>query len=94
LWRVVAEQTHVSVNQGNIAGQDIGNSNGFGVFSLNAGWKAMPDLQLTAGIDNLFDKTYAEHISRSGDMVAGFDQLDRVNEPGRTVWLKAQFALD
>ena len=51
-------------------------------------------IQLTAGIDNLFDKTYAEHISRSGDMVAGFDQLDRVNEPGRTVWLKAQFALD
>ena len=94
LWRVVAEQTHVSVNQGNIAGQDIGNSNGFGVFSLNAGWKVMPDLQLTAGIDNLFDKTYAEHISRSGDMVAGFDQLDRVNEQGRTVWLKAQFALD
>lgn len=94
LWRVVAEQTHVSVNQGNIAGQDIGNSNGFGVFSLNAGWQVMPDLQLTAGIDNLFDKAYAEHISRSGDMVAGFDQLERVNEPGRTVWLKAQFALD
>lgn len=94
LWRAVAKQTHVSVNQGNIAGQDIGNTRGFGVLSLNAGWKVMPNLQLTTGIDNLLDKTYAEHISRRGDMVAGFDQLDRVNEPGRTVWLKAQFDFD
>jgi iron complex outermembrane receptor protein len=43
---------------------------------------------VTAGIDNLFDRTYAEHLSRSGAAVAGFEQTTRVNEPGRTIWLK------
>jgi iron complex outermembrane receptor protein len=43
---------------------------------------------VSAGVDNLFDKLYAEHLSRSGAMVAGFEQTTRVNEPGRTAWLK------
>lgn len=92
LWRGVAEQVHVDPGRGNIAGQDIGPTAGFGVFSVNAGWKPAKDWQLTAGIDNLFDKGYAEHLSRSGAMVPGFTQTGRVNEPGRTGWLKVQLA--
>ena len=45
-------------------------------------------IRLTAGVDNLFDKLYAEHLSRGGAAVSGFEQTTRVNEPGRTVWLK------
>lgn len=88
LWRVVAEQNRFDVNKGNIAGQDIGRTPGFGVFSLNAGYRPSKNVRITAGVDNLFDKTYAESISRSGAMVSGFDQTTRVNEPGRNYWLK------
>lgn len=95
LWRMVAAQDRVAENQGNIAGQDIGTSAGFGVLSLNGGWKASKSLQLTAGIDNLFDKTYAEHISRNAAAIPGYAvQTTRVNEPGRNLWAKLTLALD
>jgi iron complex outermembrane receptor protein len=45
-------------------------------------------------VDNLFDKTYAEHLSRSGAMVPGYEQTVRVNEPGRTLWLKVGGSFD
>lgn len=45
------------------------------------------------GVDNLFDKTYAEHISRAA-MVSGFDQTTRINEAGRNIWIKLNVALD
>ncbi len=91
LLRAVAAQNRVAVNQGNIAGQDIAASSGFSVFSLNGGWRASKMVQVTAGVDNVFNKTYAEHISRAGAMVSGFTQTTRVNELGRNIWMKANF---
>ncbi len=91
LLRGVAAQNRVAVNQGNIAGQDIAASSGFSVFSLNGGWRANKTVQVTAGVDNVFNKTYAEHISRAGAMVSGFTQTTRVNELGRNVWIKTNF---
>ena len=88
LARFVAEQDRYAVDQGSIAGQDLGRTGGFSVFSLNAGWKFNPHATLTAGVDNIFDKTYAEHISRAGSAVTGYPTTARVNEPGRTLWLK------
>ena len=89
LIRGVAAQDRVAVNQGNIAGQDIAASKGFAVLSLNGGWRINKAAQLTAGVDNLLNKTYAEHISRAGTMVSGFTQTTRVNELGRNLWVKA-----
>ena len=89
LWRVVAKQNRYSKGQGNIVGQDIGASSGFGVLSLNAGWKFSKYATLQGGIDNVFNKTYAEFVSRGGDPSAGTQTL-RVNEPGRTAWLRLQ----
>lgn len=91
LWRLVDDQNRVAEGTGNVVGQDIGQTGGFNVFSLNAGYRAMDDLLITAGIDNLFDVTYAEHISRSGAAISGYEQTTRINEPGRTFWLKAQW---
>jgi iron complex outermembrane recepter protein len=88
LARFVAEQDRVAVNQGTLIGQDLGPTAGFAVFSLNAGWRVNTHTLLTAGIDNLFDKTYAEHISRAGSAVTGYPTTARVNEPGRTLWAK------
>jgi iron complex outermembrane receptor protein len=91
LLRAVAAQNRVAVNQGNIAGQDIGPSSGFSVFSINGGWRASKAVQVSAGVDNVFNKTYAEHISRAGAAVSGYTQTIRVNEMGRNAWVKANF---
>ena len=88
LVRSVAEQDRYVINQGNIVGQDLGPTPGFTVFSINGGWRPRAGMLLTAGIDNLFDHTYAEHLSRGGAMVSGYEQTTKVNEPGRTLWMK------
>ncbi len=93
LLRAVARQGRVDPNRGNIAGQDIGPSAGFVVLSVNGAWRIGKRATLSAGVDNVFDRAYAEHLSRAGAMVPGFLQTTRVNEPGRTLWLKLQFAL-
>ena len=93
LVRGVQRQDRFAVNQGNIVGQDLGATGGFAIVSLNAGWKPAKGWLLTAGVDNLFSRTYAEHISRSTSMIPGYlVQAVRVNEPGRTLWLKASLA--
>ena len=89
LLRAVARQDRVDPGKGNIAGQDIRPTAGFAVFSLNAAWRYSKSVTVTGGVDNVFDRTYAEHLSRAGSMVPGFIQSTRVNEPGRTLWLKA-----
>lgn len=96
LLRAVTGQHRVAKNEGNVVGQDLGASAGFGVVSLNAGYAANDKLTIQAGVDNLFDKAYVEHLSRSGSaaMVAGYPSTFQVNEPGRTFWLKARLALD
>jgi iron complex outermembrane receptor protein len=99
LLRLVAPKDEVAAGQGNISGQDIAKSGGFGIFSLNAGYKPNKKTLIAAGVDNLFDKSYAEFISRTGNpggatFPAGYVTSTRVNEPGRTAWLKATIALD
>lgn len=88
LWRLVSAQDRYAVGQGNIVGQDIGRSAGFSVLSLHANWQTNSALGVSVGIDNLTDETYAEHLSRAGATLAGYDQTNRVNEPGRTWWMK------
>jgi iron complex outermembrane receptor protein len=94
LLRLVSTQNRYDLNKGNIVGQDIGSTSGFGVFSVNASYRLKKGMLITGGVDNLFDKTYAEFISRSGAMVTGYDQMTRINEPGRSLWLKFNVALD
>lgn len=88
LVRLVAKQDRFVVNQGNVVGQDLGPTAGFTVVSVNGGWRSRAGLTVTAGIDNLLDRDYAEHLSRAGTMVTGYEQTAKVNEPGRTFWLK------
>ena len=93
LLRAVAAQDRIAPNQGNIVGQDLGRSAGFGILALNASWRATTLTRLSAGIDNVLDQTFAEHISRAGSLIPGFTQTTRVNEPGRFVWLKLDLSL-
>ncbi len=91
--RLVTDQNRYHTGFGSIAGQDIGRTPGFATVSLNAGYKPVKGLLITAGVDNLFDKTYAEHISKAGSDIAGYDQTIRVNEPGRSLWIKVNYRL-
>jgi iron complex outermembrane receptor protein len=95
LLRLVESQDRYDLNRGNIVGKDLGPSSGFGILSLNAAWKVTPDVLASLGVDNLFDRQYNEFISRTGSngmggAIQGYEQTFRVNEPGRTFWLKLQ----
>lgn len=92
LLRMASAQDRFTLNQGNIVGQDIGRTAGFGVFSMNGAYRVSKAVQLSAGVDNLFNKTYAEHISRRGSAVTGFTTTTRINEVGRNLWMKANLA--
>ena len=60
-----------------------------GTLSFNTGWKINKYATLQGGIDNLFNKSYAEFVSKGADPSAGL-QTVRVNEPGRQYWLRLQ----
>ena len=98
LLRMVAKQDRVDVGSGSIVanGIDRGPTPGFAVFSLNAGWRPSRAMLLTAGVDNVFDRTYREHLSKSGAAISGYEAPagEPINEPGRTLWVNAQLALD
>ena len=89
LLRVVARQDRTSAGQGNVVGRDLGPSPGFAVFSLNGGYRFSERVQLAAGIDNLFDRTYSEHLNLGGNSAFGYPSDPvRIHEPGRSVWVK------
>jgi iron complex outermembrane receptor protein len=93
--RIVAGQDRVHLNHGSIVGQDLGPTGGFATLALNASFRFSRKVLLSGGIDNVFDRAYAEHISRAAAAVAGYDAPSiRVNEPGRFVWAKLTLTLD
>lgn len=93
--RLVAAQDRYNAGFGNIAGKDLGPAPGFGTVSLNAGYRPTKQSLILFGVDNLFDKNYAEFISRTGmTSIAGYVPTMRVNEPGRVVWIKASLSFD
>ncbi|MFA7540951.1 MAG: TonB-dependent copper receptor, partial [Lysobacterales bacterium] len=78
---------------GNVVGQDLGDSSGFAVLSANAAWRINGNWRAAAGIDNLFDRAYAEHLNLSGNSAFGYPaEPVRINEPGRSVWLSLDFS--
>ncbi|HML88713.1 MAG TPA: TonB-dependent copper receptor [Methylomusa anaerophila] len=93
LWRGVQAQTRYDLNSGSEIGYDLGASGGFGILSANVAYKAGKEVTVAAGVDNIFDKNYAEFISRSGASIPalGIASSFRVNEPGRTIWVKASY---
>ncbi len=89
LWRMVASQHRYARDKGNVVGRDRGASAGFSIFSLHADYRVNQRLKLALGIDNVFDKAYAEHLNLAGNAGFGYPGGVRMNEPGRTLWLRA-----
>lgn len=98
LLRMVHRQRRVDVGSGSIVagGMDLGPSSGFATLALNAGWKINRSSQVSVGVDNVFDRSYREHLSQGSAAIAGYEAPlgVAINEPGRTLWVKAQFKLD
>ena len=75
-----------------MVGQDVGKSSSFGVFSLNGAYRLSEQLKLSVGVDNLFDKAYAEHLNLAGNSAFGYPaDAIAINEPGRSLWAKVDF---
>ncbi len=93
-WSVGAEvagtlrQRHVS------AGNDETPSDGYAVFNLRGEWRLRPGLQLEAGVENLFDRDYRDHLAgrnRVADSDVAFGE--RLPGAGRGAFLTLKAAL-
>lgn len=88
LLRLVGGQHRVAISEGNVVGKDFAASSGFAVFSANASYRLTRQIKLSAGVDNLFNKAYSEHLNLAGNSSFGYSANTSVNEPGRTYWAK------
>ncbi|WP_297426744.1 TonB-dependent copper receptor [uncultured Acinetobacter sp.] len=88
LWRIVDGQSRISEREGNIVGYDVKKSTGFGTLSLNGTYKLAQDVDLSVGIDNVLNKTYAEHLNKLGNAGLGFAATEQFNNIGRNYWTR------
>lgn len=91
LWRVVDGQNRVSLNEGNIVGYDLQPSKGFATLSLNGTYQLAEGVDLSVGIDNVLDHTYAEHLNKMGNAGIGFAGDQQFNNIGRNYWARMSF---
>ncbi|WP_421270603.1 TonB-dependent copper receptor [Aeromonas veronii] len=94
LGRAVAAQDRVDVGSGTVAGQDQGEAPGFFAMNLSGAWQFAKGWQLSAGVDNLFDTFYYEHLSKSvhsSQAGLGYEQSGRIPEPGRAYWISVNY---
>jgi len=83
--RLVDEQTRVEDDITTDSGLDAGPSKSFGVLNLYGSIKLGKKGDLKVGVDNVLDKTYAEHLNKP----SAFDtSVVRVNEAGRSFWTR------
>jgi len=92
LLRAATHQHRVAQDEGNVVARDLGPTSGFATLSLNGAYRFSDALRASVGVDNVFDRAYAEHLNLAGSADFGFpaDPV-RINEPGRNVWLKLDY---
>ncbi len=86
--RYAFEQTRVDDDPAVGSGLDAGETPGWAVLDLLASYNLKSGLRLQVGVENVFDELYANHLNRSNLFDA--EQV-RINEPGRTFWLKVRY---
>ena len=93
VWRLVSHQNRYHKGYGSVTGTDYGPTGGFGIFSLSLAYRPDENLTFSLGVDNLFDKTYAEFVNYSEAAIAslGIPAGGHITEPGRTFWLKSNY---
>ncbi len=81
--RFAAKQTHIDTQ----SGLDTIETPSYAVLDLYGRYAINRNLTVRVGVDNLFDKLYAEHVNRNYSSLFG-QPSDRIYEPGRTVWAR------
>ncbi|SBS33797.1 Hemin receptor precursor [Marinomonas aquimarina] len=84
--RMVAKQDRVAIDQGNVVGYDFAESASFATLDLNGKYRMNDVVTLRAGVDNLFNRAYSEHLNKAGSSAFDYPADTAFNEPGRTVW--------
>ena len=87
-WRLVDGQNRISEREGNIVGYDVKKSAGFGALSLNGTYHITNGVDLSVGVDNVLDRTYAEHLNKMGSSGFGFAANEQFNNIGRNYWAR------
>ncbi|WP_312157496.1 TonB-dependent copper receptor [Acinetobacter variabilis] len=87
-WRLVDGQNRISEHEGNIVGYDHKQSAGFGTLSLNGTYRVNDSVDLSVGVDNVFDRTYTEHLNKMGSSGFGFASDEQFNNIGRNYWAR------
>jgi iron complex outermembrane receptor protein len=83
--RAAAQQTRVDDDVLTGSGLDVDKTPGWAVVDIFGRYEVNDRIDVNFGVDNLFDKEYAQHLNRS----SAFDPLQvQVNEPGRSAWVK------
>lgn len=83
--RMVARQSRADDNPATGSGYDPAQTPGFTVLDLFAGVQFSDRVGVQVGVDNVFDRDYAEHVTyRTTDDT----NLGLVNAPGRFAWLR------
>ncbi|MGB5996390.1 MAG: TonB-dependent copper receptor [Marinomonas sp.] len=84
--RLVAPQNRISEDRGNVVGYDFDESAGFATLDLNTEYRVTSYLTWRAGIDNLMDKAYTEHLNKAGNSAFGYAANESYLQPGRMIW--------
>ena len=81
--QIVNNQSRVDDNMITGSGLDARKTPGFAVADLYGSYTFDMGARIKLGVDNIFDKTYANHLNLSNAF--DVDQV-QVNEPGRSIW--------
>ena len=88
LWRAVAKQNRISLNEGNVVGYDMNESKAFDTLAVNGTYKLTDAVDVSVGIDNLLDKAYTEHLNKAGASTFGYAANEQFNNIGRNYWMR------
>ena len=93
VWRLVSKQNRYHKGYGSVTGTDYGPTGGFGILSLSLAYRPDENLTFSLGVDNLFNKTYAEFVNYSEAAIPalGISAGGHITEPGRTLWFKSNY---
>jgi len=84
--RFAAKQDEIDDNMMTGSALDAGQSPSWQAIDIKLRYDLNENWQLAAGINNLFDESYAYHVSRA-NMDPFNPEAIRVNEPGRQIWI-------
>ncbi|MCM1960615.1 TonB-dependent copper receptor [Acinetobacter modestus] len=88
LWRAVAKQNRISLNEGNVVGYDMNESKAFDTLAVNGTYKLTDAVDVSVGIDNVLDKAYTEHLNKAGASMFGYAASEQFNNIGRNYWMR------